>query len=118
MRHITNTRTLATGLVLSAALTLLGGWQTFPVITIISTTGIILGAAYMLWTMQRVFLGPLNPKYADLPEINGREVFTLVPLAILVVILGFYPHPVLNLLRASSNHLVDLVWEVGRVSLH
>jgi len=102
----------------SELLTLLGGWQTFPAITIVCTTGIILGAAYMLWTLQRVFLGPLNPRYAELPEINGREAFTLVPLGVLVIVLGFYPHPVLDLLRVSTNHLVDLVWEAGRVSLH
>jgi NADH-quinone oxidoreductase subunit M len=102
----------------SELLTLLGGWQRYPAITVISTTGIILGAAYMLWTLQRVFLGPLNPRYADLPEINGREIFTLVPLGIIVIVLGFYPHPVLNLLRASTNHLVDLVAEAGRLSLH
>ena len=81
------------------------------------STGIVLGAAYMLWTLQRVFLGPLNQKYATMPEINGREIFTLVPLAILTIVLGFYPHPVLNLLRASSNHLVELVFEAGRLGL-
>jgi NADH-quinone oxidoreductase subunit M len=102
----------------SELLTLLGGWQRYPAITVVSTTGIILGAAYMLWTLQRVFLGPLNPRYADLPEINRREMFTLVPLGFLVIVLGFYPHPVLDLLRTSTNHLVDLVWEAGRVSLH
>jgi NADH-quinone oxidoreductase subunit M len=102
----------------SELLTLLGGWQTFPAITVISTSGIILGAAYMLWALQRVFLGPLNQRYADTPEINGREIFTLVPLAILVIVLGFYPHPVLDLLRASTNHLVDVVWDVGRLSAH
>jgi NADH-quinone oxidoreductase subunit M len=100
----------------SELLTLLGGWQTFPALTVFCATGIVLGAAYMLWTMQRVFLGPLNPKYETLPEINGREIFTLVPLAVLVIVLGFYPHPVLDLLRASTNHLVDLVWQ-GGVSL-
>jgi NADH-quinone oxidoreductase subunit M len=101
---------------ISELLTLLGGWQTFPAITVLCTTGIVLGAAYMLWTMQRVFLGPLNPKYATIPDINAREIFTLVPLSIIVIILGFYPHPVLDLMRASSNQLVDLVWH-GGVSL-
>jgi len=97
----------------SELLTLLGGWQTFPTLTVFCATGIVLGAAYMLWTMQRVFLGPLNPKYEALPEINGREIFTLVPLAVLVIVLGFYPHPVLDMLRASTNHLVDVVWQTG-----
>jgi len=101
----------------SELLTLLGGWQTFPAITVFCATGIVLGAAYMLWTMQRVFLGPLNPKYETLPEINRREIFTLVPLAVLVIVLGFYPHPVLDLLRASTNHLVDVVWQGTGVSL-
>jgi NADH-quinone oxidoreductase subunit M len=45
----------------------------------------------MLWTLQRMFLGNLNPKYANLPEINGRELFTLVPLALIVIYLGVYP---------------------------
>ena len=102
---------------ISELLVLLGGWKTFPAITVLCASGIVLGAAYMLWTLQRVFLGPLNAKYASLPEINRREIFTLVPLSILVIVLGFYPHPVLNLLRASTNHLVELVWEAGRLGL-
>jgi len=101
----------------SEMLTLLGGWQRYPAITVLCATGIVLGAAYMLWTLQRVFLGPLNEKYNTLPEINRREIFTLVPLAILVIVLGFYPHPVLNLLQASTNHLVELVWQGAGVSM-
>jgi NADH-quinone oxidoreductase subunit M len=100
----------------SEMLTLLGGWQRFPGITLLCASGIVLGAAYMLWTLQRVFLGPLNTKYTNLPEIGRREIFTLVPLAILIVVLGFYPHPVLDLLQASTNHLVELVWQGGGVS--
>jgi NADH-quinone oxidoreductase subunit M len=97
----------------SELLTLLGGWRSYPAITVLCASGIVLGAGYLLWTLQRVFLGPLNEKYAALPEINKREIFTLVPLAILVIVLGFYPHPVLDLLQASSNHLVELVWPGG-----
>jgi NADH-quinone oxidoreductase subunit M len=100
----------------SELLTLLGGWQTYPAITVVCASGIVLGAAYMLWTLQRVFLGPLDAKYATLPEIGAREIFTLVPLSILVIVLGFYPHPVLDLLQASSNHLVELVWQGVGVS--
>jgi NADH-quinone oxidoreductase subunit M len=81
----------------------------FKTLVIISTFGIIIGAAYHLWALQRVFLGPLNPKYAGLEEINGRELFTLVPLAIFAVILGCYPMPVLSLMNASLVKLVDVV---------
>ncbi len=78
-------------------------------ITIISTLGIVITAAYFLWTFQRMFLGELNPKYADLPEINGRELFTLIPLGIIIIFLGVYPAPLLDLIKTSLNELVEVV---------
>ena len=56
-----------------------------------------------------MFLGQLNPKYTTLPDINGREIFTLVPLGVIVVILGVYPAPVLNLMSSSLQHLIYMV---------
>ncbi|NIR49821.1 NADH-quinone oxidoreductase subunit M [candidate division KSB1 bacterium] len=82
-------------------------------ITIISTIGIVLTAGYFLWTFQRMFLGELNPRYADLPEINGRELFTLVPLGVIIIILGVYPAPLLDLIKVSLNNLVDVVISSG-----
>lgn len=78
-------------------------------ITIVSTIGIILTAGYFLWTFQRMFLGELNPKYANLPEINGRELFTLIPLGIIIILLGVYPAPLLDLIKTSLNELVEVV---------
>ncbi|MFQ5485077.1 MAG: NuoM family protein, partial [Desulfobacterales bacterium] len=82
---------------LSEAFSFLGafGSQMFnlKVITIISTIGIVITAGYFLWTFQRMFMGELNPKYKDLPEINGRELFTLIPLGIVIIFLGIYPAP-------------------------
>jgi len=59
--------------------------------------------------MQRVYLGPPNEKYVGLPEINARELVTLVPLAIIVVVLGVYPHAVLDLINTSLLKLNDTV---------
>ncbi len=95
---------------ISEALVLLGGFRSYQAITIICSSGIVLGAAYMLWTFQRVFLGPLNEKYKDLPEISPREIFTLVPLAAITLVLGVYPVPVLGLFQASMGQLVRVVW--------
>ncbi|MFQ5630577.1 MAG: NuoM family protein [bacterium] len=78
-------------------------------ITIVSAIGIILTAGYFLWTFQRIFLGELNEKYKDLPEINGRELFTLIPIAIVVILLGIYPAPLLNLMKTSLNEIVEVV---------
>jgi NADH-quinone oxidoreductase subunit M len=93
----------------SEVLVLLGAWQKYPVLTAVGASAVILTAGYLLWTMQRIFLGKVNEKYAGLPEINGRELFTLVPLAVIVVILGVYPHAVLDLMSASLNGLNQLV---------
>lgn len=94
---------------ISEALVLVGSFQQYKIITIIATTGIILTAAYFLWTMQRMFLGPQNKKWAELPEISLREIFTLTPLALIVILLGFYPMPVLDLIGTTLKHTVAMV---------
>ena len=97
----------------SEAFSFLGAFRTFPILTIISTLGIVLTAAYMLWTLQRVFLGQPNERWAKLPDINGRELFTLVPLAVIVLILGIYPSLLIDLMTSSLNHLVKIVVAAG-----
>ncbi len=98
---------------ISEALVLIGSFPKYKVITIAATTGIVLTAGYFLWTMQRVFLGSLDERNTGLPEINPREIFTLTPLALLVVFLGFYPMPVLKLIGATLEHTVALVLKNG-----
>ncbi len=94
---------------ISEVLVLIGAWQRYPILTAIGASAVILTAGYILWMMQRIFLGKVNEKYADLPEISGRELFTLAPLAVIVVILGFYPRPVLDLMSQSLNSLNQVV---------
>jgi NADH-quinone oxidoreductase subunit M len=94
---------------ISEILVLLGAWQRYPVLTAIGASAVVLTAGYILWMMQRVFLGKVNEKYVGIAEINGREIFTLVPLAVIVVILGFYPRPILDLMSQSLNSLNQLV---------
>jgi NADH-quinone oxidoreductase subunit M len=94
---------------ISEVLVLLGAWQRYPVLTIIGATAVVLTAGYMLWTLQRVWLGKLNEKYASIEEINNRELFTLVPLAAIVIVLGIYPSAVLDLMATSLNQLNGVV---------
>jgi NADH-quinone oxidoreductase subunit M len=92
------------------ALVFLGAFQAHRVATIVSVSGVVIGAAYVLWTIHRVFLGPLRKEeYASFTDMNWREVATLVPLAVLVVVLGFYPMPLLDIMSASLGALKDLV---------
>ena len=102
---------------ISEAFSFLGAFQAFRQITILSTVGIVLTAGYMLWTLQRLFLGPLPEKWKSLPDINGRELFTLVPLAVIVIVLGIYPNPMINLMSTAVNTLVAVVNNGGAISL-
>ena len=90
---------------ISEILCFLGGFHTWRVYTIISALGVVLTAGYMLWTYQRVFLGSLNEKWKNLPDINGRELLSLAPLAVLVILLGIYPKLMLDLM---NNTLVSI----------
>jgi NADH-quinone oxidoreductase subunit M len=70
---------------------------------------VVVTAGYYLWTMQRMFLGPLNEKWAHLWDMNWRERLTLYPLAAATVLLGFWPHPVFSLVDKSLHHILALV---------
>lgn len=91
------------------ALVFLGAFPSFPKLTIVALSGVVLGAAYLLWTIQRAFLGQPNEKYKDFADINFREVCSLVPLAILVVLMGVYPQPMLDLIHSSLGTLTETV---------
>ncbi len=94
---------------ISEVLVLIGAWQTHPLMTVLGAATAILTAGYLLWTFQRIYLGQLNDKYKTLPDLSFREAFTLVPLAIIVLILGVYPHAILGLLNTSLAHLNQVV---------
>lgn len=79
------------------------------VISIISSLGILLGACYMLWTLQRIFLGKLNEKWNTLKDLETREYLMFAPLTIIVIFLGVYPSAMLNMMTTSVNTLVNLV---------
>jgi NADH-quinone oxidoreductase subunit M len=93
----------------SEAMIFIGIFPVYRTITIISALGIIIGAAYVLWMLQRVFLGPKNDKWDSLPDINVREMFTLVPIGVIVLLLGVYPMPVLDLMKVTLNNLIRVV---------
>jgi NADH-quinone oxidoreductase subunit M len=95
---------------ISEVLVLLGAWRVYPALTIVAASAVVLTAGYMLWALQRMYLGPPNPKYESTGwEINGRELFTLVPLAAIILFLGIYPKAILNL---QSPRLVQIAEQV------
>ena len=101
---------------ISEALCFLGAFQVHRTLTIVGTLGVLLGAAYMLWAFQRLFMGPFNERNRDLPDISGREIFTLAPLGAIVLILGIYPAPVLDMISASLGRLVQILGPAASAS--
>ena len=76
----------------------------------IAILGVVLGAAYMLRMVQNIFLGEFNmAKWGGLTEINARELITVVPLAILTILIGVYPKPLTDLMSATLENLVQLM---------
>ena len=104
---------------ISEALCFIGGFsvnQTFTgeisiirKLTIVGTLGILLNAVYFLRAFQHVFLGKLNEKYELLIDINWREISCIAPIAVIVLILGIYPAPLIDMIAPTLNNLIDLI---------
>jgi NADH-quinone oxidoreductase subunit M len=75
-----------------------------------AATGIVLGAAYMLWLYQRTMFGKIdNPANEGLKDLNMRELATFVPLIALAVWIGLYPSPILRRLEAPVAYVAAKV---------
>src|SRR5436853_2342136 len=72
--------------------------------------GVILGAAYLLWLYQRVIFGSVtNPVNEHLPDLNLREMATLVPLVFMAFWIGIYPKPFFSLIEKPVQKIVEQV---------
>ena len=76
------------------------------------TAGILLGAWYMLTMLRQVFFGPLKEPHHDgpdaIPDLNGREIATLVPITALCLLLGIYPRPFLETCKPELQLVAEL----------
>jgi NADH-quinone oxidoreductase subunit M len=71
-------------------------------------TTLVLGAAYTLWLVKRVIFGEIaNEHVAALKDLNGREFLVLGVLAIAVLVFGLWPAPLLDVMRATTQHLAE-----------
>jgi len=86
-------------------------------LAIVATLGLVLGAAYYLWTLQRMFFGPYHVKgeIADskIVDLDKREYLMLVPLAISALVLGIFPQPLLNFIDPFSKFFADIILKTG-----
>lgn len=81
------------------------------IVAVISVSGVVLGAWYMLWLVQRVFFGPLREPYHDdqhkVVDLNAREILALVPLAVFVVWIGVCPNTFLKPIERPLHLLIQ-----------
>jgi NADH-quinone oxidoreductase subunit M len=87
---------------------LLGAFKTYPVYGIFAVSGMILGATYMLWMYQQVMFGPVDkPENKNVPDLNRREIATLLPIAVLVFVMGIFPGFFMRKMDASVTKFIN-----------
>jgi len=92
----------------SEFLILMGAFIDSFLVAFIASIGVILGAAYMLWLYKRVVFGDLtNTDLAKMNDLNGTEYFILISLAIPILVFGFYPDPLINIIEVSVKNLIE-----------
>jgi len=91
-------------------LSLAGAYKVSTWATLIATTGIILGAGYMLYLYRRIAFGPqVNADAAAMSDVNGREMWLLAPIAVVVLWTGVYPETFLAPIRRDVATIVARV---------
>jgi NADH-quinone oxidoreductase subunit M len=87
-------------------------------LAIVATIGLILGAAYYLWTLQRMFFGPFNVKpnisEAQIFDLTKREYVLLVPLAAATLCFGIFPQPLISIVDPFAKHFAEFVLSTGK----
>ena len=91
----------------SEFLVLVGTYTRYPVAAIIATFGIVLAALYILIPVQRALHGPTTPGNENLKDLNLREKVAIAPVIAIIVVLGFYPAPLLNIINPAAAKVVS-----------
>ncbi len=86
----------------------LGAFKYNIVLTAVATLGMMLTAGYILWTMQRVYMGNPKPQYAKFPDANVWEWISLAPLAATCILFGVLPALVMNIYTPSTQLFLQM----------
>ncbi|WP_372632611.1 NADH-quinone oxidoreductase subunit M [Gordonia jinghuaiqii] len=97
---------------ISEFLVLIGTFTRYPIAAVIASSALVLSAIYILWTYQRMFGGP--PKLSDvrsssMRDLSGRELAVVAPLIALLIVLGVYPKPMIDLIDPAVQSTLTTV---------
>jgi len=93
----------------SEFLVLVGTFTRYWVAAVLATLGIVLAAVYVLWMYQRMMTGPVRAGNETMPDLRPREVWAAAPLLAFLLVLGFFPAPVLDVVNPAVRSTLQYV---------
>jgi len=102
----------------SEFLVLVGTFTRYKVAASLATAGIVLAAIYLLWMYQRTMTGPVRAAVANMPDLRPRELWAVGPLIALIIAMGVYPKPVLDVINPAVRHTMAQIHATDPVPQH
>jgi NADH-quinone oxidoreductase subunit M len=102
----------------SEFLVLVGTFTRYEVAAALATVGIILAAIYILWMYQRTMTGPVRDEVRNMPDLRPRELWAVAPLIALIIFLGVYPKPALDIINPAVHSTLAGVHSTDPVPTH
>ncbi|ORW11637.1 NADH:ubiquinone oxidoreductase subunit M [Mycolicibacter longobardus] len=102
---------------ISEFLVLVGTFNRYWVAAAVGSTALVLSSIYMLWLYQRVMTGPVSADNERIRDLVPRELLVVAPLIALLLFLGFYPKPVLDIINPGVQHTLTTIGETDPVPL-
>lgn len=93
----------------SEFLVIVGTFSAYTWAGALSVSGVLLAAIYVLWMYQRTMGGPKTPAIEGVKDLNAREKWAVAPIIALIVVMGFFPQPVLHMINPSVNETLARV---------
>jgi NADH-quinone oxidoreductase subunit M len=94
---------------ISEFLVLIGTFTRYPAFAVIASSALVLSAVYILWAYQRMMTGPVRDGNEKLRDLVPRELVAVVPLLAILLVLGVYPKPALDLINPAVSHTLTTI---------
>ncbi|KUI31054.1 NADH:ubiquinone oxidoreductase subunit M [Mycobacterium sp. IS-1496] len=94
---------------ISEFLVLIGTFTRYPVLAVLAATALVLSAVYVLWMYQRMMTGPVTEGNERLRDLVPRELVVVTPLIVLLLVLGVYPKPALDVIDPAVGHTLTTI---------
>ena len=94
---------------ISEFLVLIGTFTRYPVFAVVASSALVLSAVYILWLYQRMMTGPARADDKGLRDLVPRELAVVVPLVALLLVLGVYPKPALDVINPAVTHTLNTI---------